>query len=402
MDPATDIAMSKLQIPSQSLVAVAGDAPAEIVEEIRNLLSAEPIFWDINNPTVAKAGLIAELREKGRAIALLPRYHDAALRELARIARGRGSVPIAIIDEPGQAHFHFDNVGGFKSVFEGVPMPNDRRADEGPFDIIGDVHGCAREFMTLLERLGHADRGWEDAGPADWRAFIKPHADGRRAVLLGDLVDRGPHNYASLLIARQLVRFGGYLAVGNHDDKVARWLMGREVVMKGAIVETAKELGNLSVAHRTELGRWILSNERHYILDQGRLVVAHAGLAEHLHGRRTKEADAFATYGLTDPDAPKDPDGYPARIDWAHDYSGDAFVVHGHVVYDDVRIKNRVISIDTGCVFGGKLTALQWPEQVITSVDAEKTYVEGQFASASEGLPPTRWARLRQLIGLRS
>jgi protein phosphatase len=112
----------------------------------------------------------------------------------------------------------------------------------------------------------------------------------------------------------------------------------------------------------------------HYVLDEGRLVVAHAGLREELQGRGSAYVRNFALYGETTGEI--DEFGLPVRYDWANDYRGKAMVVYGHTPVVRTEWLNNTINIDTGCVFGGKLTALRYSERELISVDAARVYYE--------------------------
>ena len=98
----------------------------------------------------------------------------------------------------------------------------------------------------------------------------------------------------------------------------------------------------------------------HYVLDDGKLVVAHAGMKASLQGRASQQVRAFALYGETTGET--DAYGLPVRYNWAAEYRGQALVVYGHTPVPEAEWLNRTINIDTGCVFGGKLTALRYPE----------------------------------------
>src|SRR5262249_56848590 len=99
----------------------------------------------------------------------------------------------------------------------------------------------------------------------------------------------------------------------------------------------------------------------HYVLDDGKLVVAHAGMKEEMQGRGSGEVRSFALFGETTGET--DEFGLPLRYNWAADYRGKAMVVYGHTPIAEPQWLNRTINIDTGCVFGGKLTALKYPER---------------------------------------
>ncbi|HEV2845339.1 MAG TPA: AAA family ATPase, partial [Thermoanaerobaculia bacterium] len=102
------------------------------------------------------------------------------------------------------------------------PLWPDRRSERGPFDIIGDIHGCADELEELLTTLGYAP---DESG-------VWLHPEGRRAIFLGDLVDRGPRVPDVLRIVMGMVRAGAALCgPGNHDDKLRKWLEGRKVTV---------------------------------------------------------------------------------------------------------------------------------------------------------------------------
>jgi protein phosphatase len=109
-------------------------------------------------------------------------------------------------------------------------------------------------------------------------------------------------------------------------------------------------------------------------LDHGKLVVAHAGLKEQFHGQDTKASRTFALYGEVT--GQKDIHGLPIRGNWPDRYKGEPWVVYGHVPFPEPHWQNNTVGIDTGCVFGGKLTALRYPEMETVSVIAERVYYE--------------------------
>jgi protein phosphatase len=112
----------------------------------------------------------------------------------------------------------------------------------------------------------------------------------------------------------------------------------------------------------------------HYVLDDGQLVVAHAGMKASLQGRASQQVREFALYGETTGET--DAFGLPIRQNWAAAYRGQALVVYGHTPVPEAEWLNRTINIDTGCVFGGKLTALRYPERELVSVPAARTYAD--------------------------
>jgi len=252
------------------------------------------------------------------------------------------------------------------ATFERERVWNDRRDDHGPFDLIGDVHGCFDELCALLSTLGYELA--EDGTTA-------VHPEGRRAVFLGDLVDRGPKTPAVLRLAMGMVRDGTALCIpGNHEVKLLRALQGRQVTTSHGLAESLEQLKREPEEFTTELIRFLDSLIGHYVLDDGQLVVAHAGLPAAMHGRTSGVVRSFALYGDTTGET--DEFGLPVRYPWAEDYRGDATVVYGHTPVPEAVWINRTICIDTGCVFGGMLTALRYPERELVSVRAAETYYE--------------------------
>jgi protein phosphatase len=240
----------------------------------------------------------------------------------------------------------------------------DRRDETGPFDIIGDIHGCADELEELFARLGYveADGVWK-------------HPDNRKVVFLGDLVDRGPRVPDVLRIAMDMVRAGTALCVpGNHDDKLKRWLQGKKVRIAHGLEQSIEQLEREPAEFRERALAFLDGLVSHAVLDGGRLVVAHAGMKREMQGRASGHVREFALYGETTGES--DEFGLPVRYNWAADYRGEAMVVYGHTPVHRPEWLNNTINIDTGCVFGGHLTALRYPERELLSVPARRTYRE--------------------------
>lgn len=267
------------------------------------------------------------------------------------------------------------------------PLFTDRRGDAGPFDIIGDVHGCLAELAEFLARLGYA------ADDTTWR-----HPDGRRAIFVGDLVDRGPDSPGVLRLVMDMVAAGTALCVqGNHDNKLLRKLSGREVKMTHGLPETLAQLdalGEKRVSFVAEARIFLDGLRSHYWLDAGKLVVAHAGLPENMHGRGSGAVRGFALYGETTGET--DEFGLPVRYEWARDYRGKANVVYGHTPVSTPEWVNRTLCIDTGCVYGGALTALRYPERDIVLVAAHREYV----ASVRPLVAPTEATDAHDLLDI--
>jgi protein phosphatase len=253
------------------------------------------------------------------------------------------------------------------------PLWNNLRHEHGPFDIIGDVHGCFDELRELLARLGYEIEPAEEGANA--YGFRVRHAEGRKAVFLGDLVDRGPKITEVLRLVMSMTEAGAALCVpGNHDIKLMRKLRGRDVRITHGLAESVEQLEREPPEFRERVADFIDGLVSHYVLDEGRLVVAHAGLKESLQGRGSAAVRDFALFGETTGET--DEFGLPVRYDWAAEYRGRAAVVYGHTPVPEPQWLNRTINIDTGCVFGGRLTALRYPEKELVSVAAAHVYYE--------------------------
>jgi protein phosphatase len=263
---------------------------------------------------------------------------------------------------------------------ERQPLWNDKKHETGAFDIIGDIHGCSDELEILLEQLGYKTKT-ETLTPdrTFWDAPTYYHPEGRRLIFLGDLVDRGARILDTMKIVRNAIVSGnGFCVAGNHDNKLLRKLKGRNVNINHGLAESIAEIESLPETIKTtatqEIQDFLESLVSHYVLDEGKLVVAHAGLKEELQGRGSKSVREFALYGETTGEI--DEFGLPVRLNWASEYRGKAMVAYGHTPVPEATWLNNTIDLDTGCVFGGKLTALRYPERELVSVDAFKVYCE--------------------------
>ncbi|MEV4254928.1 polynucleotide kinase-phosphatase [Spirillospora sp. NPDC049652] len=247
---------------------------------------------------------------------------------------------------------------------------NDKRELTGPFDLIGDVHGCRAELEELLAELGY---GIER--DAEGRAVGARHPEGRTAVFVGDLVDRGPDSPGVLRLVMGMVEAGTALCVsGNHEQKLVRALNGRKVKVAHGLAESLEQLAREPDGFRDRARTFMDGLISHYVLDGGKLVVAHAGLKEEYHGRSSGRVRSFALYGDTTGET--DEYGLPVRYPWARDYRGKAMVVYGHTPVPNAEWINNTICLDTGVVFGGKLTALRYPEKQLVQTRAHEVWYE--------------------------
>lgn len=250
------------------------------------------------------------------------------------------------------------------------PLLTDRTGDHGPFDVIGDVHGCRGELEALLAKLGY-----DIVRDGEGRPVDAGHPEGRRVIFLGDLVDRGPDVVGVLRLAMGMVAAGHALAVpGNHEAKLVRALRGAQVTPTHGLAETLAQLSAETPEFRDQVAAFCYDLVSHLVLDDGRLVVAHAGLKGQYHGRASGRVRAFALYGETTGET--DEFGLPVRYPWAEDYRGSAVVLYGHTPVPSVEWINNTACLDTGCVFGGSLSAMRYPEREVVSVPAERTWYE--------------------------
>ena len=265
---------------------------------------------------------------------------------------------------------------------------NDRRELTGPFDIVGDVHGCASELRTLLAELG-----WQLDLDSEGRATGATHREGRTAVFVGDLVDRGPDTPGVLRLVMGMVATGTALCVsGNHEAKLVRALRGANVKVAHGLAESLSQLAAEPEDFRDQALTFMDGLISHYVLDDGGLVVAHAGLKEAYHGRASGRVRSFALYGDTTGET--DEFGLPVRYPWARDYRGRAMVVYGHTPVPTAEWVNNTICLDTGVVFGGTLTALRYPERELVSVPAEQQWYEPARPLAAATSTPDRVANV--------
>lgn len=240
------------------------------------------------------------------------------------------------------------------------------------FDVIGDVHGCYEELLALIKKLGYVNHDGILYNPEE-----------RKLAFVGDLTDRGPASIEVIKLVSQLVQKG--LAVytpGNHCDKLYRYFLGRNVQVAHGLETTVAELEGLTSRDFKVVKKQFIklyeAAPLYLQLDDSKLIVAHAGIRGDYIGRTDKKVRTFVLYG--DITGEKHPDGSPVRRDWAKNYTNtNSFIVYGHTPVEKARKINNTINIDTGCVFGGSLTAFRYPEMEIESVPSEQPYVAEKF-----------------------
>ena len=306
---------------------------------------------------------VCEERNKHRTDKILPRrIIQKQCAELRRSLRGLKREGFRFIDKLNSEE-EINNAS-----IERTKLWVDKRDITGSFDIIGDVHGCFNEMCELIKTLGYSIEKKADK-------YSIAHPEKRKLVFVGDLVDRGPKTPEVLHFTMNVCQNNSAFCVaGNHDAKLYRKLSGKNVQLKHGLQQSIDQLNQKSNEFIEDVKQFLDSLISHYVFDKGRLVVAHAGLTEELQGRASSTVRQFAMYGETTGEI--DEYGYPVRYEWASDYRGNAYVVYGHTPVTEAEWVNKTINIDTGCVFGGKLTALRYPEMETISIPAKKTYYE--------------------------
>lgn len=261
-------------------------------------------------------------------------------------------------------------------LYDGLIKAADRKIDQsekqGPFDIIGDVHGCYPELLTLLAKLGF------EVDKTTSIPTVSGNSD-RMLVFLGDLIDRGPDSLAVLELVMDLCKKGQALCIpGNHDEKLMRHLMGHHVIPRGGIETSMAQLEGKDGHLLNRIKDFLLDLPTYLILDSGKLLISHAGLKEEHHGKSGRDIREASLFGEGTDDEHGNKQGILA---WIDSYKGKALVVYGHSPVKEPDIRNHTVNIDTGCVYGGILTAYRYPENQLVSVDAEKKYFEREIGN---------------------
>lgn len=336
-----------------------------------------PVAIVLDLPRAVLEARHAERPERDFSPAVIARQHA----ELRRTLRGMGKEGfrhVWVLRSPEEVE---------AARVTRVPLYTNKKHLHGPFDFIGDVHGCLSELRELLTRLGYAVSGDQATPPP-----------GRTAVFVGDLVDRGPDSAGVLRLVMNMVRAGAALCVpGNHDEKLARALGGKAVKALHGLDATLAQLEAAGPKFQAEVRAFIEGLVSHLVLDDGKVVVAHAGLPERYQGRSSGRVRSFALYG--DVDGSTDDLGLPVRRDWAAEYRGEALVVYGHTPVAQARQVNRTINLDTGCAFGGALTALRYPELDLVSAAAQAQYAVPARPLKAETPPESAFDLARFLEG---
>jgi len=251
---------------------------------------------------------------------------------------GRDFGPHVIRQQSQQLHRSLRGLEIEAAVIERQPLWNNLKHERGPFDIIGDVHGCFDELLELLGKLGYefgvpalAGHALDRAQALDSTNALPPeggtpnfhHPQGRKLIFVGDLVDRGPKIPQVLKLAMNAVASGAALCVpGNHDVKLMRKLRGCDVQITHGLAESLAQLASEPEDFLKRIAEFIDDLVSHYMLDDGKLVVAHAGMKESMPGRGSGAVREFALFGETTGET--DEFGLSVRYNWVAEYRGTA------------------------------------------------------------------------------
>jgi len=206
--------------------------------------------------------------------------------------------------------------------------------------VIGDIHGCYEELLDLIKEAGLS------------------HHD--RVVAVGDLVVKGPKSREVLELFEADSRFSS--VIGNHDLMLLKRWRGEEVELTPAQESAFSELDDGGSHHRSYL------ESLPFMIDLGEHLVVHAGVRPRVALASQSEEDLTELRTLG-PD-PTSREGTP----WYNAYEGEKIVLFGHWPALEVRRGARAIGLDTGCVYGHRLTAYMIETGEIISVRARMAY----------------------------
>ena len=382
----------EIGIPELSLIALIGEKSSKKLNFAKKHFAQSEIL-----DLIGLEYEVSKRLEEGRLTVIeLISIEEKNNTEIIKLAKKYHCMPVAIVFNPKRLIEELDKSKenkksvikdleayleqkGFKKIYlldsleeienvqvQRIKLPNNKRKLHGPFDIIGDIHGCYDELCELLEKLGYV---------VDKHKATAYSPENRVVVLVGDLVDRGPKITKVLKLIMWMVKEGrAYCVRGNHDGKLERKLRGADVQVIHGLEKTLEELEAESEEFRQEVKVFLEGLASHYVFDEGKLVVAHAGLREKLQGRESARIRDLAMFGETT--GKVDEFGLPIRLNWSETYKGSAFVVYGHTPHIKAKIINNTINVDTGCVYGGKLTAFRYPEREIVEVKAKQVYYD--------------------------
>lgn len=232
--------------------------------------------------------------------------------------------------------------------------------------VVGDVHGCSAELHALLERV----------------AFV---GGSDRLVFVGDLVARGPDTRGVLDVVRKT---GAVVVRGNHEDRLLAWKAAMDSRRRGEL-SLPPDLGRIHLDVARSLGDedWALleSTPVTHLMPSHETLVVHAGLVP---GVAIEEQDPAMMMRIRSLGTRGEARDHGGPVPWGARWIGPPHVVFGHAASLDPQLHPWATGIDTGCVYGGYLTAMVLEEgcepppiaarrDVLVSVPARRRYFEG-------------------------
>jgi hypothetical protein len=203
--------------------------------------------------------------------------------------------------------------------------------------VVGDIHGCYEELLDLMDRVGPA--------AAD------------HVISVGDLVTKGPSNAAVIDFFR--AEKNRSAVVGNHDRVLLEKYSGTDVPLESFHVQAIAEFGD----RFGEYMKWVAALPPY--IDLGDYLIVHAGLrpGRSLAEQDIKDLTEIRRVVVEDKEIP-----------WFDVYNGNQTVIFGHWVFSEPVVRKNALGIDTGCVYGGRLTACVLPQRDFVSVPARRAY----------------------------
>jgi protein phosphatase len=225
-------------------------------------------------------------------------------------------------------------------------------------DIIGDIHGCYDELIGVFKLLGYTFNN---------EIFI--HEEGRKPIFVGDYIDRGMYPEKVLeLLMRMHEQHLCYCVLGNHDDKLLRYLKGNPVKLSEEMKYSVKKITCNDEQFTNRVFHFLSSLPVIIRLVKLNAVVVHGSLVTDGNGEaKASSIRHKALYGLVN--GKQDDEGRPIRLPWNEDYTGEEVVVYGHEIVERLEWKNNTVDIDLGCFKTGRLGYLQLSENRLGSFE---------------------------------
>jgi hypothetical protein len=204
--------------------------------------------------------------------------------------------------------------------------------------VFGDIHGCYEEWQELMSSLAVTSSD--------------------KLIAVGDLICKGPSTRKTLDLAMSIPNLT--CLVGNHELRfLTCWREGRKADIRSYDEPTARDMGDRFEAQMKYISTWP------FYVELPEAIVVHAGLRPGVPLERQSEVDLTHLRRVGADERP-----------WYDLYEGKKLVVFGHWVRRKPLVRDNAIGLDTGCVYGGSLSAVVLPERRIVSMKARKEHTE--------------------------